>query len=120
MSRGLAGLIGSDLKEHDLSERLRWFAAHLRANMQEGVSLVCGDYALVPHSCDAQPTPCPQLELQRGYLMSENAPGNSPIFDLATNLKPDITYLSANINLKPLPQPPSSLSSGSTKRNGQK
>ena len=81
--------------------------------------MVSGDYVRVPHAYNAQLTPyLDKLELRQGYLLSNDAQSNSSIFDLATNVKPDMTYLSANINLNPLTQPPSSLSSGSTKKSG--
>ena len=91
-------------------------AAREESQTQQGLNLLTGDYILVPHSYTAQLTPyLDKLEMRQGYLVSKDAPANTSVFDLATNLKPDITYLSANINLKPLTQPPSSLSSGSKK-----
>jgi hypothetical protein len=91
-------------------------AAREESQTQQGLNLLTGDYILVPHSYTAQLTPyLDKLEMRQGYLVSKDAPANTSVFDLAMNLKPDITYLSANINLKPLTQPPSSLSSGSKK-----
>ena len=85
-------------------------AAREEAATAQGLNLVTGDYILVPHSYTAQLTPyLDKLELRQGYLVSKDAPSNTSVFDLATGLKPDITYLSANINLKPLTQPPTSL-----------
>jgi hypothetical protein len=84
-------------------------AAREEATTGAGLNLVSGDYILVPHSYTAQLTPyLDKLELRQGYLVSKDAPSNTSVFDLATSLKPDITYLSANILLKPLTQPPSS------------
>jgi hypothetical protein len=95
-------------------------AAREEAQTGSGLNLVSGDYILVPHAYTAQLTPfLDKLELRQGYLVSKDAPSNSSVFDLATNLKPDITYLSANINLKPLTQPPSSLSGKPAKSSGQ-
>ena len=97
-------------------------AAREEAQTGQGLNLVTGDYILVPHSYTAQLTPyLDKLELRQGYLVSKDAPTNTSVFDLATSLKPDITYLSANINLKPLTQPPSSLpgSSKPAKDSGQ-
>ena len=93
-------------------------AAREEAETGQGLNLVAGDYILVPHSYTAQLTPyLDKLDLRQGYLVSKDAPSNTSIFDLATNLKPDITYLSANINLKPLTQPPTSLpGSGRSKK----
>jgi hypothetical protein len=94
-------------------------AAREVAETQQGMNLVSGDYVLVPHSYTAQLTPyLDKLELRQGYLVSKDAPSSSSIIDLATNLKPDITYLSSNFNFKPLTQAPTSLSSGSTKKSG--
>src|SRR5271170_2265498 len=94
-------------------------AAREEAQTQQGLNLLTGDYVLVPHSYTAQLNPyLDKLELRQGYLVSKDAPSNSSVFDLATNLKPDITYLSANINLKPLTQPPATLSNGSAKKSG--
>lgn len=85
-------------------------AAREESQTGSGLNLVSGDYILVPHAYTSQLTPfLDKLELRQGYLVSKDAPSNSSVFDLATNLKPDITYLSANINLKPLTQPPSSM-----------
>jgi hypothetical protein len=92
-------------------------AAREAAETQQGVNLVTGDYILVPHAYNEQLAPyLDKLELRQGYLVSKDAPSSSSIFDIAMNLKPDITYLSANFNFKPLTQPPSSLPSGSTKK----
>jgi len=94
-------------------------AAREEAQTGSGLNLVSGDYILVPHSYTAQLTPfMDKLELRQGYLVSKDAPSNSSVFDLATSLKPDITYLSANINLKPLTQPPSSLPASGKPANG--
>jgi hypothetical protein len=94
-------------------------AAREEAQTHQGLNLLTGDYILVPHSYTAQLTPyLDKLEMRQGYLVSKDAPSNTSVFDLATNLTPDITYLSANINLKPLTQPPSS-SGRTAKTNGQ-
>jgi hypothetical protein len=97
-------------------------AAREEAQTQQGFNLVSGDYVLVPHSYTAQLTPyLDKLELRQGYLISKDAKPNASIFDLAASLTPDITYLSTNINLKPLTQPPSSLpgTGGATKKSSQ-
>jgi len=94
-------------------------AAREVSETQQGMNLITGDYVLVPHTYNAQLTPyLDKLELRQGYLVSKDAPSSSSIFDLAANLKPDITYLSANFNFKPLTQPPTSLSGGPTKKSG--
>jgi hypothetical protein len=78
-------------------------AAREEAQTQQGVNLVAGDYVLVPHTYTEQLTPyLDKLEMRQGYLVPKGSPTNSSIYDLATALKPDITYLSASIGLKPI------------------
>jgi hypothetical protein len=73
------------------------------AQTSQGLNLVPGDYVLVPNSFSAQLTPyLDKLDLQQGYLVPKGAPSSSSVYDLAAALKPDITYLSASIGLKPL------------------
>jgi hypothetical protein len=77
--------------------------ARLAASTQQGFNLVSGDYILVPHAYTAQLTPhLDSLELRQGYLVPKGSPTNTSIIDLALPLKPDITYLSATIGLKPI------------------
>jgi hypothetical protein len=77
--------------------------ARLAASTQQGFNLVSGDYILVPHAYTAQLTPyLDKLELRQGYLVPKGSPTNTSIIDLALPLKPDITYLSATIGLKPI------------------
>jgi hypothetical protein len=71
------------------------------------MNLVAGDYILVPHSYTEQLTPLlDKLELRQGYLVPKGSPSSSSVYDLAVTTKPDITYLSASVSLKPfLPTP---------------
>ncbi len=79
--------------------------ARLAAESDQGFNLVPGDYILVPHAYTAQLVPhLDDLELRQGYLVPKGSPTNTSIIDLALPLKPDITYLSATIGLKPIMQ----------------
>jgi hypothetical protein len=84
---------------------VRAFATKLardEAQTQQGMNLVAGDYILVPHSYTEQLTPLlDKLELRQGYLVPKGSPSSSSVYDLAVTAKPDITYLSASISLKP-------------------
>ena len=76
-------------------------ASREEAQTQQGVNLVAGDYILVPHTYTEQLTPfLDKLEMRQGYLVPKGSPKNSSIYDLATSLNPDITYLSTTIGLK--------------------
>jgi len=78
-------------------------AAREEAQTQQGLNLVAGDYVLVPHTYTAQLTPyLDKLEMRQGYLVPKGSPTNSSIYDLATALTPDVTYLSATIGFKPI------------------
>jgi hypothetical protein len=77
--------------------------ARAAAQTAQGFNLVPGDYILVPHAFTDQLMPhLDSLELRQGYLVPKGAPTNTSIIDLALPLKPDITYLSATIGLKPI------------------
>lgn len=77
--------------------------ARAASQTAQGFNLVPGDYILVPHAYTDQLTPhLDSLELRQGYLVPKGAPTNTSIIDLALPLKPDITYLSATIGLKPI------------------
>lgn len=79
--------------------------ARLAAATEQGFNLVPGDYILVPHAYTDQLVPhLDSLELRQGYLVPKGSPTNMSIIDLALPLKPDITYLSATIGLKPIMQ----------------
>jgi len=97
---------------------MRAFATQLareEAQTQQGINLVAGDYVLVPHTFTEQLTPyLDKLELRQGYLVPKGAPKNSSIYDLATALSPDVTYLSATIGLKPITTPPPAAAPAST------
>jgi len=82
-------------------------AARDAAQTSSGLNLVAGDYILVPNSFSAELTPyLDKLEMRQGYLVPKGAPSTTSVYDLAASLKPDITYLSANIGLKPLAAAP--------------
>jgi hypothetical protein len=79
--------------------------ARKAAETEQGMNLVSGDYVLVPHAYTSQLVAhADSLELRQGYLVPKGAPTNTSIIDLALPLKPDITYLSATIGLKPIMQ----------------
>jgi hypothetical protein len=77
--------------------------AREEAQTQQGLNLVPGDYVLVPNAYSAQLTPyLDKLELRQGYLVPKGSPDTTSVYDLAASVKPDITYLTTNISLKPL------------------
>jgi hypothetical protein len=78
-------------------------AAREAAQTSAGLNLVAGDYVLVPNAYSAELAPyLDKLEMRQGYLVPKGAPATTSVYDLAASLKPDITYLSASIGLKPL------------------
>jgi hypothetical protein len=100
-------------------------AARSDAQTQSGLNLVPGDYVLVPNSFSADLAPyLDKLEMRQGYLVPKGSPDTTSVYDLAAMLKPDITYLSASIGLKPMaaaaaptmmPSPPKSAAAKSSK-----
>jgi uncharacterized membrane protein YgcG len=77
--------------------------ARAAAQTSSGLNLVPGDYVLVPNAHSAELTPyLDKLEMREGYLVPKGSPKTTSVYDLAASLKPEITYLSANIGLKPL------------------
>ena len=89
-------------------------AARESAQTQAGLNLVPGDYILVPNAYSAQLVPyLDKLEMRQGYLVPKGSPKTTSVYDLAASLKPDITYLSASLGLKPFmaPAPAASKSS---------
>ena len=77
--------------------------ARAGAGTSQGFNLVAGDYILVPHAYTSQLTPAlDNLEVRQGYLVPKGSPTNTSIYDIALGIKPDITYLSANIGFKPI------------------
>jgi hypothetical protein len=91
--------------------------ARQSAQSSQGLNLVPGDYVLVPNSFSAQLTPyLDKLDLQQGYLVPKGSPSTSSVYDLAAALKPDITYLSASIGLKPLAAGAAAPAAASTSR----
>jgi hypothetical protein len=78
-------------------------AAREASQTSAGLNLVPGDYVLVPNAYSAELAPyLDKLEMRQGYLVPKGAPATTSVYDLAASLKPDITYLSASIGLKPL------------------
>jgi len=85
------------------------------AQTSSGLNLVPGDYILVPNAYSAELTPyLDKLEMREGYLVPKGSPKTTSVYDLAAATKPDFTYLSANIGLKPLTTPAGTGSSGSS------
>ena len=77
--------------------------ARAAAQTSSGLNLVPGDYVLVPNAHSAELTPyLDKVEMREGYLVPKGSPKTSSVYDLAASMKPDITYLSTNIGLKPL------------------
>jgi hypothetical protein len=77
--------------------------ARAAATSAQGFNLVAGDYILVPHAHTAELTAnLDNLEVRQGYLVPKGAPTNTSIYDIALNVKPDITYLSTTIGFKPI------------------
>jgi hypothetical protein len=82
-------------------------AARESAQTQSGLNLVPGDYVLVPNAHSAElASYLDKLEMRQGYLVPKGSPKTTSVYDLAASLKPDITYLSASISLKPLAAAP--------------
>jgi hypothetical protein len=82
-------------------------AAREAAQTQAGLNLVPGDYILIPNAHSAEITAyLDKLEMRQGYLVPKGSPKTTSVYDLAASLKPDITYLSASIGLKPFVAPP--------------
>jgi len=78
-------------------------AARESAQTAQGLNLVAGDYVLVPNAYSAELAPyLDKLELRQGYLVAKGSPATTSVYDLAATAKPDITYLTANLGLKPL------------------
>ena len=89
--------------------------ARQMAQTSSGLNLVPGDYILVPNAYSAELTPyLDKLEMREGYLVPKGSPTTTSVYDLAAATKPDFTYLSANIGLKPLTTPAGTGSSGSS------
>jgi hypothetical protein len=88
--------------------------ARQAANTSIGMNLPAGDYVLVPqtHTDDLKPY-LTQLKLVNGYLVDKSAPASSSVYEQALSTKPDISYVTVNVGVKPMtqvgyPQPPSS------------
>jgi hypothetical protein len=89
--------------------------ARAAAQTNSGLNLVPGDYVLVPNAHSAELTPyLDKVEMREGYLVPKGSPKTTSVYDLAASMKPDITYLSANIGLKPLATPAGGSSKAAT------
>jgi len=86
------------------------------ANTSIGMNLPAGDYVLVPqaHTDDLKPY-LDKLKLVNGYLVSKDAPSSSSVYEQAQSTKPDISYITLNVGVKPIMQmgEPKDTSSGS-------
>jgi hypothetical protein len=74
-----------------------------------GINMPAGDYVLVPqtYTDDLKPY-LGQLKLVNGYLVDKDAAAKntSSSYELAESAKPDISYLTLNVGIKPLVQGP--------------
>jgi hypothetical protein len=70
-----------------------------------GMNLPAGDYVLVPqvHTDDLKPY-LNSLKLVNGYLVDKSAPTSSSVYEQAESTKPDISYVTLNVGVKPLYQ----------------
>ena len=73
------------------------------ANTTIGMNLPAGDYVLVPqaHTDDLKPY-LEKLKLVNGYLVEKDAPTSSSVYEQALTTKPDISYLTLNVSVKPI------------------
>lgn len=80
-------------------------AARQAANTTIGMNLPAGDYILVPqsHTDDLKPY-LDKLTLSNGYLVSKDDKSGSSVYERAQNTKPDISYVTMNVGIKPLIQ----------------
>jgi hypothetical protein len=88
--------------------------AHQGSNTTIGMNLPAGDYILVPqaHTDDLKPY-LNSLKLVNGYLVDKSAPKSSSVYEQAESTKPDISYVTMNVGVKPIfqngePQEPNS------------
>jgi hypothetical protein len=79
--------------------------AREKANSSIGINMPSGDYVLVPqsHTEDLKPY-MGKLRLNNGYLVPTDAPATSSVYEIAENAEPDISYLTMNVQVKPLYQ----------------
>lgn len=93
--------------------------ARAQAQTTNGFNLVAGDYVLVPHVYAAQLEPYfDKLELRQGFLVQKGASTNSSVYDLASKVSPDVTYVSANLKVAALSDQGSSGGGSSGKSSG--
>ena len=80
-------------------------AARQAANTTIGMNLPAGDYILVPqaHTDDLKPY-LDKLTLSNGYLVSKDDKSSSSVYERAQSTKPDISYVTMNVGIKPLMQ----------------
>lgn len=93
--------------------------ARADAGPSQGFNLIAGDYILVPHLYADQLQPfLDKLEVREGFLVPKGSSTNTSVYDLATKLTPDITYVTANIKLSPVSDAAGSSGSGAGKSSG--
>jgi hypothetical protein len=80
-------------------------SARQKANTTIGMNLPAGDYILVPqaHTDDLKPY-LDKLTLSNGYLVSKDDKSTTSVYERAQNTKPDISYVTLNVGVKPLMQ----------------
>jgi hypothetical protein len=77
--------------------------ARADAGSSQGFNLIAGDYILVPHVYAEQLQPLlDKLEVRQGFLVPRGSSTNTSVYDIATKLNPDITYVTATIKLSPV------------------
>ena len=80
-------------------------AAAKSANTTIGMNLPEGDYILVPqaHTDDLKPF-MDKLTLSNGYLVAKDDKSNASVYERAQSTKPDISYVTMHVAIKPLMQ----------------
>ena len=75
------------------------------ANTSIGMNLPEGDYILVPqaHTDDLKPY-IDKLTLSNGYLVAKDDKGTSSVYARAEQTKPDISYVTMHVAIKPIIQ----------------
>ena len=75
------------------------------ANTSIGMNLPEGDYILVPqaHTDDLKPY-LDKLTLSNGYLVAKDDKGTSSVYERAEQTKPDISYVTMHVAIKPIIQ----------------
>lgn len=76
--------------------------AREEAETSAGINLVSGDYILIPQEYvnDFQPHR-EEFKLVEGYMVAHNADEGQSVYQLASNITPDISYVAVNIKVTP-------------------